>query len=270
MNLRDSSGIQLAKALAKRLRYFRHELLTARPPRHDDLYIVSFPKSGATWLNFLMANLHLRASNIDRTVTFFNVHDIIPDIGHTRDIPTTLLPFPGYRVIKSHAEYNPYYQKVIYVVRDPRDVMVSYFHFLRGLGVFHEDFASLVRSTGFGVKAWCRHVQGWFELSQARQSFSFLKYEDLLADTRGTIQKVYRLLGHELSDALVNEAVELSSFDQMRKSEEEYGYGGRDFSRTLKFMRKGEAGGWKGEIAQDDRDHVQRTAAKWMARFGYQ
>lgn len=270
MNLFDNSAILLAKSLTKRLVNYRHEQWVARPPRHDDLYVVSFPKSGATWINFLMANIHLRASKVDRTVTFFNVHDLVPDIHHTRDIRSNILPFPGYRVIKSHAEYNPYYQKVIYVVRDPRDAMVSYFHFLRGLGAFEGDFSTLVRSREYGINAWCRHVHGWVELSPARQSFTFVRYEDLKKETMATVTRMYALMGHQLDDTILRGAIEASSFDNMRALEQEYGYGGRDVSRRLKFVRKGKAGGWKEEVAEADVEYIKQIAAKWMARFGYE
>lgn len=270
MTLFDSSGFKLAKSLTKRLANYRHELLVARPARHDDLYVVSFPKSGATWMNFLMANIHLRESKVDRAVTFFNVHDFIPDIHSTRDIRSDILPFPGYRVIKSHAEYNPYYQKVVYVVRDPRDVMVSFFHFLRGLGSFEGDISVLVRSPKYGINAWCKHVRSWLALSPETQNLMFVRYEDLKKDTPSTIKGLYALLGHQVDDALLQAAIEASSFENMRALERDYGYGGRDVSRTLKLMRKGEAGSWKEEVPRRDAEYIKQVAADWMAHFGYE
>ena len=64
-------------------------------PLHDDLFIVSFPKSGTTWLNFLMANVHLKMSGSIQHVTFYNIDDFIPDIEQVRCIKENILLFPA-------------------------------------------------------------------------------------------------------------------------------------------------------------------------------
>src|SRR5262249_53515567 len=135
-----------------------------RPVDHlrSDLYLVEFPKSGITWLSFLVANVNLLLSGRgDQEATFFNIHDLVPDIHVGRQLgpPATLKP--GYRIIKSHNSFNPLYYKVVYLARDPRHVMPSYHAFLRELG--HRDWSleEMVRDPTFGIRAWCRHVHGW-------------------------------------------------------------------------------------------------------------
>lgn len=249
---------------------YPREQNVAVPQWHDDLYVVSFPKSGATWMNFLMANIHLRASGSERRPTFFNITDIIPDIQYSRHIRTdALLSFPGYRVFKSHDIYNPYYKKVIYVVRDPRDVMVSYYHFAVSLGIYAGDISSFVRSSQFGIESWCEHLRGWMEDSPAGLRIHFIRYEDLKQDAFGTMQKMYTLLGHLLEEDLLREAVEASSFKNMSVLEGEYGYGRRKSASKLKFMRKGKSGGWSEELDAEDVSFINRVAAKWMEHFEY-
>ena len=259
----------LGRSIGRRILDYEHELFMAVPPRHDDLYIVSFPKSGATWMNFLMANVQIMMSGSDRLVTFFNVHDFVPDIHVTRNIGNTKFSFPGYRVIKSHAEYNPYYQKVIYVVRDPRDTLISYYHFLRGLSRFDGSISKLVHSPVFGVEAWCRHLDGWHDQSRASLSISFIRYEDLIKDPRSTLNSMYALLGHVIPDRIMEAAIRLSSFDNMRALEQSYGYGGRDISSTLKFMRSGKSGVGKEEMSAEDLAYIEQVAMKWLTRFDY-
>jgi hypothetical protein len=250
----------------------RHEdrRTTAASPRHDDLYVVSFPKSGATWMNFLMANLHLRMSGLNRKVTFFNVHDVVPDIQSTRDINQEPLPFPGYRVMKSHAGFNPNYLKVIYLVRDPRDALISYFHFLQGLGQFDGSLSQLVRSEQYGVAAWARHVEGWLK-SPASLSIDFVRYEDLLRNPRGELLRVYGLLGHELDDDILEAAIEASSFEKMKTSEQEWNYGRRPdiISKNLKFMRSGKSGEGKNSLSAEDLEFIADLAKKYMQHFAY-
>jgi hypothetical protein len=243
---------------------------TAHSPRHDDLYVVSFPKSGATWMNFLMANLHLQMSGIERTVTFFNVHDFIPDVQTTRYIGNSTLSFPGYRVMKSHSDFNSNYLKVIYVVRDPRDTLVSYFHFLTSLGQFDGTLSELVRSPEFGISAWVRHTQGWLN-SPASLSIEFLRYEDLLSKPDQVLQRVYKLLGHNIPESALQAAIEASSFTNMRQSELEWNYGGRPtiLDKEMKFMRSGRSGDGKQSLSAADLDHIWAAASSVMAHFSY-
>jgi hypothetical protein len=88
-------------------------------PAINDLYLVSYPKSGSTWLAFMLGNVNLLMSGVDRSATFFGMHNVIPDIHISRHIPPPSTSFPGFRMIKCHAAYNPNYHKVILLVRNP-------------------------------------------------------------------------------------------------------------------------------------------------------
>src|SRR5438874_11935634 len=88
----------------------------------DDVFLVSYPKSGNTWVRFLIANLIS-----DIPVTFLNIEQRIPSIYILPDRALRAMPKP--RVLKSHECFVPRYRNVIYIVRDPRDVAVSYYHY---------------------------------------------------------------------------------------------------------------------------------------------
>jgi hypothetical protein len=238
-------------------------------PLHDDLYLVSFPKSGTTWLNFLMANIHLRMSGSSQQVTFYNINDFIPDIEQVRNLKANILIFPGYRVIKSHSEFNPFYNKVIYLIRDPRDIMVSYYYFLKNLGAFKKGLSQLIHSPRYGIRAWCRHVQGWVEKTPASTSIDFIRYEDMKAGPRQVLTRIYNLLGHMIPEEVMAQAIQASSFENMKKLETEYNYGGDFRFPGFEFMRKGESGTYKEEISKEDLDFITATAAPWLIRFGY-
>src|SRR5881397_1861057 len=84
----------------------------------DDVFIVSYPRSGNTWTRFLVGNLVYQ----DEPVTFANIESRIPEIYLFPDRVLRSLPRP--RMLKSHECFDPRYQRVIYIVRDPRDVVV--------------------------------------------------------------------------------------------------------------------------------------------------
>src|SRR5581483_9049836 len=87
----------------------------------DDVFIVSYLRSGSTWSRFLLGNL----VHENHTVTFANLDRFVPSIVAVPDHRLRKLP----RVIKSHECFDPRYPRVIYMVRDPRDVAVSFYHY---------------------------------------------------------------------------------------------------------------------------------------------
>ena len=99
----------------------------------DDVWIVSYPKSGNTWTRFLIANLVSGGELVD----WSNIEQRVPDIYITKDVK--LRKFARPRYLKSHEAYRPSYRRVVFIVRDPRDVAVSYYHFVRKTNMLPPD-----------------------------------------------------------------------------------------------------------------------------------
>lgn len=239
-------------------------------PLHDDLYLVAFPKSGITWLSVLMANVNLKCSGLDIKASYYNVRDFIPDIHQTRYLKTNILKFPGFRVIKSHSEYNPFYIKIIYLIRDPKDVMVSYYYFLKNLGAFQGNISELIRSKSFGINAWTKHIESWFEETRISQFINFIRYEDIKSNTKGILKHIYELHGLNLSEDIYDYAVRISSFKEMKKNEEYYSKGNLTINPDFKFHRKGIVGGYKAEFTEDDEKFIIKKTNRWLKVFGYE
>jgi hypothetical protein len=240
----------------------------AANPLHDDVYIVSFPKSGATWMDFLLANTNLSMSRSIRTVTYYNVQQLIPDVFDT-DLSPLDFPFPGFRFIKSHSDYNPFYKNVIYVVRDPRDVLISYFYFLRDLGQHSGTLSELIRSKKYGILAWKNHVLGWLDQSPVSLPFMMVRYEDLKSKCESEISRLYGQLGFSIPEEVLKKTTELSSFSNMKALEKSLNYGGRPIGEKFQFMRKGTSGDGKLEISKADNDFILQQAGDILKRLGY-
>src|SRR5262250_161756 len=101
--------------------------------RPDDVFLVSYPRSGNTWTRFLVANL----LHPHEPATFANIERMVPDIYVNSQVALLRVPHP--RVLKSHEPFDPRYKKVVYIVRDPRDVAVSMYHWEIKRGRIREE-----------------------------------------------------------------------------------------------------------------------------------
>src|SRR5450631_2843753 len=86
------------------------------PVQADDILLASYPQSGDVWAQFLSANLIAP----DAEVSVDNVHELVLDFDLSTKRDFDRAPRP--RFIKSYSSFDPRYRRVIYVVRDPRDV----------------------------------------------------------------------------------------------------------------------------------------------------
>ena len=156
----------------------------------DDTFLVSFPKSGNTWARFLVANL----VRPDQKIDFSNVNGVIPGPEVTPNRQLMRLPRP--RIIKSHQYFDPRYPRVIYIVRDPRDVVVSQYHFQRKRKLVPDEFplAKFVDQFIAGQTcfygSWGEHVASWLATRYGQTGFLLLRYEDMVENTPREMAKI--------------------------------------------------------------------------------
>jgi hypothetical protein len=187
----------------------------------DDRLIVSYPRSGNTWLSFLLTTL----AHPGEPTTFVNLEERCPDIYAHSDAFLRSRARP--RLLKSHEAFDPRYRRVVYLVRDPRDVAVSYFRFLvktRAIdeSLRKEDFVhGWVRGDWGGeYGTWGEHVGSWRGAREdTADSFHMLRYEDLHADPVRSLAAVAAFLGIEHSDEACKRALELCRPERMRELE---------------------------------------------------
>ena len=217
----------------------------------DDRYVVSYPKSGNTWVRFLVANLLYAES----PTTFQNVDLRIPEVYNYSD--RELRAFPRPRTVKTHEPFDFRYPKVIYIVRDPRDVAVSKYHWIRkwrGIpdGYPIEDFVARWMAAEFDqllrAGSWADNVLSWLALRSGSSDFLLVRYEDLLQSTRDELGRMATFLGIEPRRETLARAIEMSSADRMRALEKQESSEWRDTRPTrqdIPFVRKAAAGDWR-------------------------
>ncbi len=239
----------------------------------DDIFLVSFPKSGNTWTRFLLANLRFP----EQQATWANIDRLIPDPTGTTKKDFDRMPRP--RIIKSHECFDPRYPRVIYIVRDPRDVVVSQYHYHRKIRKIENDSPIEKFVTRFLAGETCPHgswgqnIATWLYTSEGNPRFLLLRYEDLIEDTARELAKVVAFLHFSAGPEPIAQAVERSSADRMRKLEKtQTDKNGlmRGSRKDLSFVRAAGSGGWRSELPAP---MIARIEAAWgplMQHLGYE
>jgi hypothetical protein len=240
----------------------------------DDVFLTSYPRSGNTWTRFLVGNL----VHTEEAVTFLNVERLVPDMYKHSDHYLRNLARP--RILKSHEVFDPRYKKTIYIVRDPRDVAVSNYHWEMKQKSVPEDcpIEEFVPRWIQGVYwnrlgNWGDHVTSWLSTRQGTASFAILRYEDLMADASRELTKVANLLGIEPTRERLTRAADLSSADRMRQLEQTQGgkWVQTRYTRQDKpFVRKASSGGWKSVLPPKSVEQIESAWGAVMTSLGYE
>ena len=244
--------------------YVRHHRTTAAAPQHNDVYLVEFPKSGVTWLSTILANMALSASGRREVASFASVQLYVPDIHVTTDVGKTAYDIPPVRLIKSHAEFNPNYVSVIYLVRKPLDVMKSYFRFNEeSSGPRFSSFDDFCRSEAMGIPAWKRHVRSWLTGAVIPQRLHVCRYEDLLDDPANEVELINQNFGWGIDAAAIAVAVSRSAVGEMKKAEQLYR--SRNPRYTMTFVR----GGGSLHVEEKTIAYIEKECAEELRLLGY-
>jgi len=238
----------------------------------DDVFIVSYPKSGNTWTRFLIANL----LHPKEPVNFGNIDRLIPELAGLTKRQLERVPRP--RIMKSHEYFDARFRKVIYIVRDPRDVVVSQFHFFRKRRRIADDYSieqfvsRFVAGATSDYGSWSDNVASWLATRQNSPSFLLLRYEDMLARTGEELTRVASFLGVRATPDLLAQAVERCSADQMRKLEGTNATAMvvKDMRQDIPFVRAAKSGGWRTELPEPA---IAELEARWghlMTYLGYE
>ena len=223
--------------------------------------LASYPKSGNTWLRFILSNLYLKT---DIEVNFQNIEHLAPGV---------MKPWKYWfqkkhlnpPVFKTHSRYDESnaYSKNIYIVRDPRDVYISYYHYLDG----DKDlsyFPWFMVNYAFPYGRWSEHVRSWLD-HKDDEKVVIVKYESLLENPQRELDKIMKKLSLPSTKEERAEAIEKSTFNKMKDNA----------LRTYRdgnapFVRKGLSGEWKESYS----DEAKETFCKYedvtlLKEFGY-
>jgi hypothetical protein len=168
----------------------------------------------------------------------------------------------------------------IVIVRDARDVAPSLANHNRSST---DDAISFMNNKNAGfcarptrqhnqfrqqLRGWSGHIASWLEQSDI--PVHLIRYEDIKADTVGTLSRALAFAGKAATDAEIRRAVAFADFEQLRQQELDKGF--REAPRPRpggNFFRRGEAGAWHDELTVDQVARIESEHAPMMRRLGY-
>lgn len=240
----------------------------------DDVFLVSFPRSGNTWTRFLLGNL----IHPDAPMTFASIEQKVPDIYINSQ--ESMLRVPRPRILKSHEPFDPRYRRVIYIVRDPRDVAVSSYHYKIKRRVINESYGLdrfvprfITGEFNGTAGSWGENVVSWLAARRNTPQFLLLRYEDMLRDPIAELRKVVCFLELSAGREVLARAVELSSVERMQNLEREQGQTWkrtRNDVQSKPFVRSAKAGSWCSELSAASVAVIEQAWGSLMGVLGYE
>ena len=250
--------------------------------RDADIFIVSYPKSGRTWLRLMLGKYLADLSEIEFTelLEIYQLTDAaknLPKIGVVHDGSSLDgTNWKACRLKKNKAFYKN--RKVVFLARDPRDVAVSYFfHCNRRAKAYQKGISDFLRDEKFGLPKIIRFMNIWAMNRAIPKAFLLVHYEKLLANPAAELKRFIEFIGVKYDAGLVGKAVEFASFEKMREMELQ----GKFESDRLKpgcpgdpesfKTRKGKTAGYTDYLVGDDLEYANEMIKNNLSPFfGYQ
>jgi hypothetical protein len=261
-----------------------------RKLKASDVVVVSFGKSGRTWVRVMLSRVYQTMYGLSERamIGFDNFHSMnaaIPKIFFTHD-----------NYIKDYTDHTDskvdfYDKEVVLLARDPRDVAVSQFFQWQyrmkpgkkvlnkypregaDVGIF--DF---IMDEDAGLPHIIRFMNLWASEADEVKSFFLLRYEDLRTDPEGTLRRLMEFMGSPATDEQIKDAVEYSSYENMKKMEQKNTFwlsGGRmvpkDKNNPNSFkVRRAKVGGYLDYFDDQQVEAIEQLMESTLSPyFGY-
>ena len=238
------------------------------PLRSDDVWVVAYPKAGSTWTQQIVRLLRNHGVDDGKVLS-----ESVPWLEALSYMYPHIRPeqLPPPRIFQSHFTYdkmpcglpNVTPCKYIYVARNPKDLLVSYYYHHRGFKKLHlgevewEEFFDMFVTGRAAFGDYFEHVLGWWA-HKDDNNVLFIKYEDMKKDLPAAVASIAKFIGSELPPATLDQIVVKTTFAEMKRdpnANHSWTAHHRDPNEPP-FMRKGSVGDWKHLFTEEQSKRV--------------
>jgi len=276
------------------------------------IWLASYPKSGNTFLRSLLASYFYSEDGtfefeILKNIEQFPINEIFDKIGV--DINDKYLVAKNYiksqeeinkskklSFLKTHSSFCKMYNKfnfsdlknslgVIYIVRDPRNIVTSFAH--HNSKDIEETCGLLTNEIAVGnekgepevyMGSWSFNFNSW-KIYQKSNKYLLIKYEDLISDTKNELIKILKFINKlgssqfEIFEEKLEKVIETTNFYNMKKLEDTQGFEEAKFNEEtgerIPFFYLGPKNNWKKMINSEIRKKIENSFEKEMKELGY-
>ena len=235
--------------------------------REEDRFLFSYPRSGNTWLRHII--MHLRHSSLAHD--FEELENSIPTID-TLEFNERLAKMPsGMRFFKSHLPHEPYFLtgKVVYVVRDGRDVLLSnhdYYRHIKGYKGDLDQFLDKFLTGWMRYGNWPKNVQSWLAHID-HPNLLLVKYEDMRANPLKAVRSICAFTDLAATEDQIQAALDASSVDKVHSTMRSW-----NLAQGTQFTGGASAGGkktWRDKLSSEQNDKFVAQAGDLLEALDY-
>lgn len=271
-------------------------------------WLASYPKSGNTWVRTLLTNYigdYTTPADINdlQTDSVASLRELFDEYIGLASAELTLKQIRYYQpytyeemlkeskrdlYIKVHDAYtlnadgNPLFPAhvtngVIYIMRNPLDVIVSYAHHNHvAVEKFFTTICDETHTMATSKKeinnqlpqlllSWEGHIESWMK---SGLNIHIMRYEDMIADPYGEFKNMLEFMGFPVEDTRLRKAVAFSSFDELQQQEKLYGFNEKNI-KSESFFRKGKIGSYREKLNREQIETIISCNRKAMLQYGY-
>jgi len=242
----------------------------------SDIWINSYSKSGTTWMQMILYQL-----TTDGEMDFDHIFDVSPWVWYSslRNIKPSITPSP--RLLKSHDKPELLEKftsgKYIYMLRDGRDVALSWFYhrnnYRKFKGTFEEHFDDFLYGKDYN---WFDHVKCWLE-NKPGLPLHYVKFEDLIRDFDETIKDLINFLGLSIDEQTLTRTRQQTTFEFLKNYDNQLGPQMNHFQESNctpfsitsegQFLRNGKVGEGKSFLSEAQHLAYQKRFAEILGDF---
>jgi hypothetical protein len=269
----ESSGLNLL------LREFRFKRRMQILHANNDAFVISLPKSGRTWHRLMLG--HYLTRMLGRDTNSALKLDLlceaagIPRIAYSHNGSSFVDKLsPASKAVASPVEWRG--KKVLLLVRDVRDVLVSaYFHCRFRDGSFQGSVSEFVRHPFVGIEKALSALNRWHDKRHLAASFDVVSYESMRRDPAATLENALFFAGLEKPDrGLVEEAVKFTTMENLQRLEQSNFFSSEIMQNAsgdprARKVRSGKVGGFREHLSEEDLRFIEEAENRMGNPYRY-